>query len=316
MPYHALYEMLVLYSSKGVQAYTGSIDRPGLGKYRLKMQAAYFKDPNRYYGLGNESVRDPKIEATGINESPFRFYGMNLFLRRNLVGHLQLVGALESRRYLVDALPGSLVVQEQPSGIEGNLVNQFGIALFRDTRDNESNPSRGNFYELSLRVAPPGINVHSYVGASFISRNHFSLGRDITLAGRFVLDGLFGDAPFTVQDKFGLDGTYSIGGGRSLRGYPEGRYIGKLKTLVNLEARALPFSSTIRGLHFDFGAAAFLDTGRVLKDISTSLNGLNLHSGIGAGLRILYEKDFVVRFDMAHSKEDTLRFYLDVGHIF
>jgi hypothetical protein len=316
-PYGTLYESLILYSSRGTQIYLGAIERPEIwGKYRLRVQAAYLKDPYQYFGLGNETVRDKQLEADGFYQSPLRLYGGTATLRRKLGSGFQLVGLLDSRRYFVDAPAGTLVRLENPSGIEGNRVNQAGIGIFRDTRNNEAHATSGSFYEFSLRVAPDLVNVHPFAGGSFIARHYFSPIPKLTLAGRLVLDVMLGDVPFTTQDKFGLDSVYSLGGGRSMRGFTEGRYIGKVKGLTNWEIRSLPITTTIRGYHFNAGGVLFADVGRVLADINTPFNGVGLHVGFGAGLRILYEKDFLVRFDVGHSNEDAVRFYLDVGHIF
>lgn len=313
-PYQAMYEIIITATSKRQQSYQISLDRPQIlgGDYRIKARLYYERTPQmQYFGVGNSTTRDLALEEEDFYEYDRGELSAEASLQRRFLPKWSVFGKAISKYFMLQAAPESLFAQDQPLGEEGGRFLEWGAGLLRDDRDKELWPTSGGYDELSLRTSPAPFNRTSYVGLNATLRRYLPLSKSVVLGGRAAVDLLFGDAPFYAQERFGLEGPTSIGGGSSLRGLPRARFIGDQKILLNAELRALPFSAKLFGLHLDFGAAAFVDAGKVIDDGSQTL-----HVGQGVGLRLLYEKDFVVRFDFARSNEDALRVYLDVGHPF
>jgi hemolysin activation/secretion protein len=105
------------------------------------------------------------------------------------------------------------------------------------------------------------------------------------------------DLPITV--------LLPVGGGGTLRGYPQDRYLDKVAALANIEFR---FPIVWR-----FGAIAGLDLGKVWNDVG-ELNIKNWAVNGVLGLRFYFDT-FVVRADVGISNETT-GFYLNFGHVF
>jgi outer membrane protein assembly factor BamA len=96
-----------------------------------------------------------------------------------------------------------------------------------------------------------------------------------------------------------------LGGSRTLRGYPLGRFIDHTAGLTNIELR-FPIYSRI-------GGVLGIDAGRVWPSPDKlSLN--NWHSNLVAGLRY-YLDTYIVRVDFGLSRE-TLGIYFNFNHIF
>jgi len=141
----------------------------------------------------------------------------------------------------------------------------------------------------------------------------------LTMAGRLVIDALFGEPPFYELSR--LRETQAIGGGRGLRGVPAGRYYGMVKVFSNLELRSELFGFDFLSKHNIFGLTAFVDTGRLFAhyEYEPELDGtgLGLKYGIGGGIRLTAGRSFVVRADVAWSPDaNPIGAYLLAGHPF
>jgi hypothetical protein len=96
-----------------------------------------------------------------------------------------------------------------------------------------------------------------------------------------------------------------LGGGQTLRGFPENRFLDRSSTLINIELR---FPIWLR-----LGGIAGLDAGRVFPSVDRFTFSDWKISPV-AGLR-LYLNNFILRADLGLSNE-TVGFYLNFGHIF
>jgi outer membrane protein assembly factor BamA len=315
-PYVTQYEFVFTATSKKEQNYAFSIDKPQIlgGDCRLKANASYERTPqSQFFGIGNESERDPILEDLNFYEYDRSELSADASLQKKMQGapKISIVGQFTAKRYVFRTEDGSFFEEEQPLGAEGGIFAEWGVGLLRDTRDKEAWPTKGGQDELSLRGSAAPFDAHPYLGANLTLRRYLELAPKTTLGVRAAADVLTGDAPFFVQERFGLEAISSVGGSSSLRGFPRARFVGDKKFLTSAEIRALPWSTHLFGLALDLGGAAFIDAGKVFDEEPSVL-----HVGAGLGFRLVYEKDFVVRIDVAHSSEDIARVYLDVGHPF
>ena len=190
-----------------------------------------------------------------------------------------------------------------------------------DTRDIETSPTAGMFHEVSLRagLTPLG-SQFNYWGGTLHARFFHPVVpgyRRLVMSWRGLFDVLGGDVPITQLPLYGgLEGKDGHGGVYSARGILLHRYQGPVKLLLNGELRWVPLSIEPFGQQFDFTLAGFVDSGRVWKDLKFSEGG-GLKTSVGGGLRIAWNREFVIRMDYGVGvTEPTTGFYLDFGHIF
>jgi outer membrane protein assembly factor BamA len=179
------------------------------------------------------------------------------------------------------------------------LSTSLSTSLRYDTRNSYINPLKGSVVLGEVEVAPKWFsNNVNFIRLSGTFQHYVSLFDSVVVATRTSLQVLRGsDLPITV--------LLPVGGGGTLRGYPQDRYLDKVAALANIEFR---FPIVWR-----FGAIAGLDLGKVWNDVG-ELNIKNWAVNGVLGLRFYFDT-FVVRADVGISNETT-GFYLNFGHVF
>jgi outer membrane protein assembly factor BamA len=169
-----------------------------------------------------------------------------------------------------------------------------------DTRNSFIHPWRGLVLLAELEHAPRlalgNVSFTRFAGSIQYYKTVF-FPRTV-LAARLRMEGLMGnDLPVQV--------LLPIGGGNTLCGYPQDRYLDKTAAAANVELR-FP-------IYWRFGGVVGYDAGKVWN----SLPKFDFHRWATnpiVGLRF-YMDTFVVRADVGFGKETT-GFYLNFGHMF
>jgi hypothetical protein len=139
---------------------------------------------------------------------------------------------------------------------------------------------------------------------------------NLVLAGRLAFDHQWGDVPFThLDDIGGLYAGSGLGGSQTIRGLLQSQLIGKIKLLANVETRMTLHEWTLFQRSLELVTAGFCDTGRVWAADFSEGAFWRLHTGVGGGLRVLWDRVFVVRGDVGFG-EGNVRYYVDIGHAF
>ena len=169
-------------------------------------------------------------------------------------------------------------------------------AVYSDTRDHRSYPTRGGLYRAALtHYIDQDTGVFSFrqweaEGLQFIP----------VVSGKWTLAlhgwTVFGDVPVGHEIPFYL--LPSLGGNNTLRSYNSYRFHDNNLLLVNGESRLRVTE------HID--AAAFVDAGNV----AGRFRNLNLDkTSVGAGLRLHTETATFARLDVAHGAEGWMVFF-------
>jgi hypothetical protein len=324
-PYRHGIAVQAFFTTLGVQNHWLRYDGPRLlGSARVEARIEYKRELySPYYGPGNLS--SPQFEGN-LQDRQFHFDKLApaawVRLRTKPLGEdssFQPYVGYGYRYTRVSTYDESLLTRERPRGAEGGPTGQAVFGLLWDTRDDESDTTRGGAEEISFRLAAdPTGSAYDYVGVTVSERRFFQLGSPRLVLGlRGAVDVLTGDVPFFEWSSIGgLAGGEGIGGMSSVRGVFRNRYGGNYKAYVNSELRFYPWEFPLWGQPVKVGGLAFVDLGRVWHPGTENGRWNDWHPGAGAGLR-LARRAAVIRVDYGVALEDWRQgLYVTFGHMF
>lgn len=206
------------------------------------------------------------------------------------------------------------------------FTSMIAGALIYDTRDFEPDPSEGIFLEYSHEYTAP------WLGSQFDFNKLMVQGQFIhtltrwnnnkarlTFAGLAAMGYIFGKninfiEMWDLSSQAEAGGILVLGGGRSLRGYREARFLAPTIALVNLEMRARLYDFKLLDQHFALGVTLFYDFGSVW-DSPRDMNFKQWRGAPGIGGRIAWNQSTILRLDYGHGSEGG-QFFFGFGHIF
>jgi hypothetical protein len=322
------------------------LDFPGLFgvRARIFVMARYQRIENvGYWGIGNGAGAAIPEDYAGPRDRYFtwkkQMVQAQLFVRYPLGDELELVSGLGVRGVFPELWPDTKLARdvhtaEAPErellyGYTNQLIGEGLLGLLWDTRDDEFNPTRGAYHELSFRAgAGPSRDGDLRYGSTYLhARRFFPLwGERLVLGLRGLSDVGFGRMPLVELGTMGgyttLAGPASIEANRAL---PYGRQLGQVKIFATGELRSTFHHFQLRTHRFALGAVTFVDASRVTASISgpRSLEGGPLlRFSFGGGLRLMWGATFVLRLDVgAAPKSDVdggthIGASLALGHAF
>ena len=310
------------------------VDLPHLGgtPYRLGVRAGYRRKIVAYHGLGSRKL-------TAIPTAPntprryFQYNRSEAYVetrhRLPLGSHVFGLLTLEGHYWWPEVLPGSKLAKDLAGradvdaqyvaralhGTREHLQLKAGLALQWDTRDDEVSPTSGMFHDLSAFVGGGAAGDRfTYFGAKAATRFYVPLlGPQLVLALRARADLRWGDPP--IYD------LVVLGQETLLRGVPNGLLNGRASALGTVELRSMLLPFHLFGQRLTLGAVAFSDVGFLWTDALHPRSTLDarparqLSAGVGGGLRLLWGRSFVLRFDVAWSP-DGVGYYVNVDETF
>ncbi len=267
----------------------------------------------RYYGLRHTAPYAGGLGLWRLNDRPRQIEGMF-----GWSGVFYLPGVPSDPTPWPDSLYPSAYA---PAGERG-FSSQLQVGVVFDDRDDELNPRRGYWIDASVRGASQYWGSDwDYVGANLTLRSYVPLGfEELVSASRVALDGVWGDLPTLEMLRMGGLQIYEAYGGSEMgRGIRYGRYLGRFKALAQHELRWTTFTLRPGDDTFTFMWVALVDAGVVSLDTETLVASQTGSAvGLGAGSRVIWNEDLIIRFDLAASPVEAWSpfFYIDFGQIF
>lgn len=320
-PHKMQFTAQILASDRGRYKHFAIADFPHLfgGKYRFTGKVAYNRDIGfRYFGIGNETAIDraalendtPLYKNTRAGPSAnFRFLAE--------LGDHFLTGPLLGLKWTeVEAPDGSLLRSQSPPGTAGGSTNYIGWAFVYDTLDFEPYPTTGNFIELYVnKYAPWTGSSFDFLRTTLTWKWYVPLHPKLVFAHRSLVESLWGEVPFFELGAVGgSDSTIGFGGDRFIRGYQSNRFIDHIRTIIGFELRWDPILFSFANQDVNIGFVPFLDIGKVAPNVGNYFTGM-VHASTGWGIRVLWNRRFIVRYDFAVNQEET-SMYLELGNSF
>ncbi len=217
---------------------------------------------------------------------------------------------------------------------DGGIANIIKLGAVFDTRDKESNPTKGIWTEALIVSSNKFLgSSYSFTKLSITHRQYFGLIRNkLNFAYRLSyqpkISGTipFYMLPFVYNTDVARDG---LGGARTMRGVLRNRIVGQDFAYSNVELRWTFVNTKVFKQNLYLVLVPFADFGLVTKNYdfettnvpSTELSNSKevLHYGYGAGLKIVLNENFVVSVDygLAGVKNDGSKgLYITIGYLF
>ncbi|HXW53800.1 MAG TPA: BamA/TamA family outer membrane protein [Myxococcota bacterium] len=352
-PYQMALGLKVYLTTKGVNSHAIQLDQVrafGL-PLRLTTRLGFFSTiAQNYCGPASDAqcaMRDAEFAAAErVNEEREKFinhYYQNRFM--SFFGHvasrwllwqgqakLELMLAYRGNYYLTGDFKhrgpyeDSLYQKDYLNQKTDGYLSTLELGLMLDKRDNEPAPTSGYWLETSARGGSFLIgSAWDYFGSNAALRFYFPLDDDhrLVIASQTIADVIVGDLPFDAISRIGgsqaLSDYTAIGGQHIGRGIREQRYVGRIKFIEQGEFRYNFWSFSLLRQQFDLNGAVMADLGMTAWDFSRFTKDMqHVYLGFGGGLRIYWNKTFVIRGDLGVSPNENFspKFYLVVGNVF
>jgi outer membrane protein assembly factor BamA len=349
-PYRCKFDVVLFNTTKLERELTLAMDIPYIfnSLWRLRAEVAYENNPNLlYFGQTESTLRTLTNPSTQERYSGYGAYEQSLVKPyENYNGYIKdeyilnmsaersfmkskmraLIGAEVARVKITSIDDSSLVTIDNSNkmilGVGANIVNILQAGLVYDTRDLETDPGSGIFAEvtneLSLKALGSAFNFNkTFLQGKFYVKVLPDVFQKMVFASRVGYGYTAGDAPFyEYQDQWSSEGSIEgLGGGNTLRGYKQGRFLGRSMAFVNLELRYRFAQTQFLKQHFTFSIVPFADAGGVWDNFALFPSWQNYRADAGLGFRIAWNVNTILRFDYAISAEDK-QFFFTFDHAF
>ena len=213
----------------------------------------------------------------------------------------------------------------QNEAVGGNVL-QFRAGLVYDSRDHDSDPTRGFNIEASINGAPD-IDGEGYgnMGFTFVGSQYVPVVSDkLTFTYRLGVQGkICGEIPYYFANNlntmfFRRMYTEGLGGNASVRGLNRNGVIGNGMAWLNVELRWRFFNFKLINQNWGLALNPFFDAGQVIQpyrlDEQKSVPaGWNVYSGnketphctAGIGLKLVMNHNMILSFEAAKALSDN-----------
>ena len=303
------------------------------------------------------------LEMLGDNTSAFNWMKRSQFrlvtsVQRRITGNLHWAAGfgyynIKTGRVKIDGYEDQITLYDlyrQTNLIRDNEANggnvlQLRAGLVYDTRDHDSDPTRGVNIEATLVGAPDIIdrNGYSNLGFTFVGSQYVPVYKDkLTFAYRIgIQTKLAGEIPYYFINNlntlfFRKVYTEGLGGNASVRGINRNGVVGNGMAWLNTEFRWRIVNFRFINQNFHIALNPFFDMGQVIqpyrleeqKAAYTAAGGeLNpsnpfysgneekLHATAGCGVKIVMNRNFVISVEMARAldQRDGQKLWNNIG---
>jgi len=297
------------YSIRSFAIGQADVALPTFAKNRAKvtLSGQYIDAPDvKYYGVGNESSKDARSYFGYTPTTAGTRLDFEVSKNFKVGGEISYLDVSTSAGRTAPSLDAHFGPANTPGfgSSQFSFVNSTARASF-DWRKRLGYSGSGGVY----RVGFDDYRDQDHDRYSFRSFEAEALQLIPILRANWVI-AIRGVA--TVTDVDGAnDVPYflmpSIGGGASVRGYPDFRFRDRNRLVMNAELRWTPARF--------MDMLLFYDTGKV-EARRQDLDFDNLKEAYGIGMRLIGPKGYALRAEAAHSREHRVRLTLSAGGAF
>ena len=237
---------------------------------------------------------------------------------------------------------------------DGGNVTQVKLAFIYDSKNHDSDPTKGAYFEATLTAAPDFIDGDGYSHATFNAVwQHYIpvVEENLTFAYRIVTQNVIaGEIPYYAAFNSNMlfykkMSTDAMGGVNSVRGINRNRVVGQGYAWLNAELRWKIFGFQFINQNWNIALNPFLDAGMVtqsyrLEEQETAWNKIEeeyqvspeaknliysgekegIHTSAGCGLKIIMNKNFIISAEAAKALDPRdgsgLKMYIGFNYLF
>ena len=331
-PFKASFAGQLYGTTGGFQAHYINYDLPAFAGSRLRLSGMFRRvvwTRAPYFGLGGDTPRRrPDGPEDRWHQFDQRRWRVAFNVRRRVAtSSWELYAGPALISETITPYPDSMLLLERPQGVGGGNMVWGQVGAFYDTRTNEIDPWDGVTVDLALRTSGPWTLSDWRASGGFAAISGWrAVHPRVVLAGRVLVDGVFGQPPFFTRAYLGGLRTTIVGGLYLLRGLPPERYRGDAIAAGQGELRLRVADARIlRGrVGLGFMLVPFVDAAKVAM-WSQESELLLPHVTGGGGLRVNVNDLLILRADCGvgleryvgePGGEPLLQFYILADHPF
>lgn len=350
-PYQSKLDVALFNTTRNQRELIFVYDHPYIfqSKWRFRAECAYEINPNLlYFGISDQTLHSisqlaqqdgmDMNQVSSYNEyerllgsnSNFNQYSKEEYILNIsaeysvLESKMRLLGGFEIAKLNITPVGTgrSKIIEDSQSkkmvGLGKSVVSFLQLGLIYDTRDFESDPSQGVYIEITDEISKKGIASNYSMNKTFLQIKSFKRimpqrFKKFILANRMGIGYTFGNAPFfEYQDEWSSEGSIEgLGGGNTIRGYKQNRFLDRGMFFINSELRLRFFEYQLFNQDISLSAVPLFDVGSVYNlNNAQQIFAINrMRYAEGLGLRIAWNLSTILRFDYAQSKEDHQFFF-------
>ena len=238
---------------------------------------------------------------------------------------------------------------------DGGNVTQLKLAFIYDSKNHDSDPTKGAYFEATLTGAPDFIDGDGYSHLTFnaVWQHYLPIVKDnLTFAYRIVTQNVVaGEIPYYAMFNSNMlfykkMSTDAMGGSNSVRGINRNRVVGQGYAWLNAEIRWKILKFQFINQNWNIALNPFFDAGMVTQsfrleeqeqawDLLRENYDVNneflidpiysgekegIHTSAGCGLKIIMNKNFIISAEAAKALDardgNGLRMYIGFNYLF
>lgn len=291
--------------------------------FRLELRLEFRRTEKHWAGLGNDTPSAPDDAPVGFEQYTHTIPELEVRARVTLPVHLFLTARLTASYSSIGVNAGSKLqtdldgdsgphVASSLHGLHKHGLFAGRIGLEWDRRNHETMPTRGIYLTTGLTGGISHDAAVYYGDLEMAARGYLDIvGEAFVVAARVQANLLFGRPP--------IYRLHSVGASDRVRGVRDGRRLGRVVLFANFEIRSMFLRFPLFSLRTRMGLTGFVDVGRAWADYvprpELDGEGSGHHVGAGGGLRWLWGEAFLIRVDVAATRDDV-GFYVELDHAF
>ena len=284
------------------------------------------------------------------------YYGIGLSYFNYDMGRIEIQNeefAYDQQMTLYELYRESGLIRDNEA--EGGNITQLKLSFIYDTKNHDSDPTKGTYFEATLTGAPDLIDGkgHSHITFNAVWQHYFPIVKEnLTFAYRIVTQNVIaGEIPYYAMFNSNMlfykkMSTDAMGGANSVRGINRNRVVGEGYAWLNAEVRWKIAGFQFINQNWHIALNPFFDAGMVTQTFRLAEQELawekiqkkyqiapkdamnliysgvaeGLHTSAGCGLKIIMNKNFIISAEAAKALDardgDNLKVYIGFNYLF
>ncbi len=326
--------------------------------YVLKQQSFENFDPDFnsvFYRMDRKQFRFNSSLRNKFGFGEHFYYGVGLSYFNYNMGRIDIHNEeylYDEQMTLFELYRESGLIRENE--VDGGNVTQLKLAFIYDSKNHDSDPTKGAYFEATVTAAPDFIDGDGYSHATFnaVWQQYIPIVKEnLTFAYRLVTQNVIaGEIPYYAMFNSNMlfykkMSTDAMGGANSVRGINRNRVIGAGYAWLNAELRWKVAGFQFINQNWNIALNPFFDAGMVtqsyrLEEQKTAWETIEkkynisgyeenliysgekegLHTSAGCGLKLIMNRNFIISAEAAKALDardgDNLKVYIGFNYLF